>query len=134
MAKNFRISLGAAGPMADRPHDGKGKVIYSPEEVEQINREQNRRHLNGAELEAMTALVTAGNIFIQTAPVLFDHADHIGKKRQLKGLVTQFRRLMTKLNMAAEVRQMGAVCGQLENAKMDIKVLPQLRREDGRRL
>ena len=124
MAKNFRISLGAAGPMADHPHDGKGKVIYTPEEVEQINREQNRRHLNGAELEAMMALVTAGNILIQTAPVLFDHADHIGKKRQLKGLVTQFRRLMKKLHMAVELRQMGAVCGQLENAKICVSAEP----------
>lgn len=124
MAKNFRISLGAAGPAAGLPYDAKGNVIYTPAQVEAINREQNRRHLNGAELEAMMALITAGNILIQTAPVLFDHAEHIGKRRQLKGLVTQFRRLMTKLNMAAEVRQMGAVCGQLENAKICVSAEP----------
>lgn len=124
MAKNFRISLGAAGPAAGLPYDAKGNVIYTPEQVEQINREQNRRRLNGAEMEAMTALITAGNVIIQTAPVLFDHADHIGKRRQLKGLVTQFRRLMTKLNMAVEVRQMGAVCGQLENAKICVSAEP----------
>ena len=124
MAKNFRISLGAAGPVVGMPMDAKGNVIYTPEQVDEINREQNRRRLNGAELEAMTALITAGNIIIQTAPVLFDQAEHIGKKRQLKGTVTQFRRLMTKLNMAVEVRQMGAICGQLENAKICVSAEP----------
>lgn len=124
MAKNFRISLGAAGPVPGMPMDAKGNVIYTPEQVEAINREQNRRHLNGAEMEAMTALITAGNILIQTAPVLFDHADHIGKRSQLKRLVTQYRKLMTKLNMAVEVRQMCAICGQLENAKICVSAEP----------
>jgi hypothetical protein len=61
MAKNFRISLGAAGPVVGMPMDAKGNVIYTPDQVDEINREQNRRRLNGAELEAMTALITAGN-------------------------------------------------------------------------
>lgn len=124
MAKNFRISLGAAGPVTGLPYDAKGNVVYTPEQVERINTEQNRRRVNGAEMEAMTALVTAGNILIQTAPVLFDHAEHIGKRSQLKRLVTQYRKLMTKLNMAVEVRQMGAICGQLENAKICVSAEP----------
>ena len=50
MAKNFRISLGAAGPMADHPYDGQGKVIYSPEEVEQI-----KKRMKEAEIDSLTA-------------------------------------------------------------------------------
>ena len=30
MAKNFRISLGAAGPAAGLPYDAKGNVIHTP--------------------------------------------------------------------------------------------------------
>lgn len=124
MAKNFRISLGAAGPVTGLPYDAKGNVIYTAEQVARINQEQHRRRLSGAEMEAMTAAITAGNILIQTAPVLHDQAAHIGKHSQLKRLVTQLRRLLTKLNMAVEVRQMGAVCGQLENAKICVSAEP----------
>ena len=124
MAKNFRISLGAAGPVTGLPYDAKGNVVYTPDQVERINTEQNRRRVNGAEMEAMMALITAGNILIQSAPVLLDHADHIGKRSQLKRLVTQYRKLMTKLNMAVEVRQMGAICGQLENARICVSAEP----------
>ena len=124
MAKNFRISLGAAGPAAGLPYDAKGNVIYTAEQVARINQEQHRRRLSGAEMEAMTAAITAGNILIQTAPVLHDQAAHIGKHSQLKRLVTQLRRLLTKLNMAVEVRQMGAICGQLENMKICVSAEP----------
>lgn len=127
MAKNFRISLGAAGPVAGLPYDAKGNVIYTPDQVERLNREQNRRRANGAEMEAMMAAITAGNLLIQTAPVLYEHADHIGKRPQLKRLVTQLRRLLTKLNMAIEVRQMGAVCGQFENARISVSAEPAAR-------
>lgn len=124
MAKNFRISLGAAGPAAGLPYDAKGNVIYTAEQVARINQEQHRRRLSGAEMEAMTAAITAGNILIQTAPVLHDQAAHIGKHSQLKRLVTQLRRLLTKLNMAVEVRQMGAICGQLEKMKICVSAEP----------
>lgn len=124
MAKNFRISLGAAGPALGMPMDAKGNVIYTPEQVAAINQEQGRRRISGAEMEAMVAMISAGNMMIQAAPVLFDHAAHIGKQPQLKRLVTQFRRLMTKLNMAVEVRQMGAICGQFENAKISVSAEP----------
>lgn len=50
MAKNFRISLGAAGPAAGLPYDAKGNVVYTPDQVERINTEQNRRRVNGAEM------------------------------------------------------------------------------------
>ena len=115
MSKNFRISPGAAGPVGPMPHDTRGNVIYTPEQVDAINREQNRRRISGQQMECMTALVTAGNLVIQSVPPLFDLADHIGKKRQLKSLVTQMRKLFTALNMAVEVRQMGAICAQVEN-------------------
>ena len=124
MAKNFRISLGAAGPVTGLPYDAKGNVVYTPDQVDRINTEQNRRRVNGAEMEAMMALITAGNILILSAPVLLDIADHIGKRSQLKRLVTQYRKLMTKLNMAVEVRQMGAICGQLENARICVSAEP----------
>ena len=124
MAKNFRISLGAAGPVAGLPYDAKGNVVYTPDQVERLNLEQGRRRVTGAEMEAMMAAVAAGNILIQTAPVLYEHADHIGKRSQLKRLVTQFRKLMTRLNMAIEVRQMGAICGQFENARISVSAEP----------
>ena len=127
MAKNFRISLGAAGPAPGMPMDAKGNVIYTPEQVEAINQQQGRRRITGAEMEAMVAMISAGNMMIQAAPVLFDHAAHIGKRAQLKRLVTTMRRLMTKLNMAVEVRQMGAICGQLENAKICVSAEPAAR-------
>lgn len=120
MAKNFRISLGAAGPVPGMPHDTKGNVIYTPEQVEIINREQNRRTISGREMECMMGLITAGNLIIQCAPVLMDHAHHIGKRANLKRLVTQMRRLFQALNMAVEVRQMGAICGQMENAHITV--------------
>ena len=84
MAKNFRISLGAAGPVAGLPYDAKGNVVYTAEQVVRINQEQNRRKISGAEMEAMVSAVTAGNILIQAAPVLYEHAAHIGKQSQLK--------------------------------------------------
>lgn len=124
MAKNFRINLGSAGPAPGMPIDAKGNVIYTPDQVDAINRQQNRRRVTGPEMEAMTALIAAGNILIQTAPVLFDHAKHVGKLPQLKRLVTTYRRLMTKLNMAVEVRQMGAICGQFENARICVSAEP----------
>lgn len=127
MAKTFRISLGAAGPVAGLPCDAKGNVVYTAEQVVRINQEQHRRRISGAEMEAMISAVTAGNILIQAAPVLHDQAAHIGKHSQLKRLVTQMRRLLTKLNMAVEVRQMGAICGQLENAKISVSAEPAAR-------
>lgn len=120
MAKNFRIRLGAAGPVPGMPHDARGNVVYTPEQVEIINREQNRRTITGREMECMMGLVTAGNLIIQCAPVLMDHAQHIGKRANLKRLVTQMRRLFQALNMAVEVRQMGAICGQMENAHITV--------------
>lgn len=120
MAKNFRINLGTAGTIPGMPYDAKGNVIYTPEQVDEINREQNRRRISGREMECMTSLITAGNLIIQTAPVLMDHAHHIGKRTNLKRLVTQMRRLFQDLNMAVEVRQMGAICGQMENAHITV--------------
>ena len=48
-------------------------------------------------------------------PVLYEHAEHRGKKQQLKGLITTIRNLMTTLNMAVSLRQMGSICTQMEN-------------------
>lgn len=120
MAKNFRISLGAAGIVPNMPHDTKGNIIYTQEQVETLNRTQNRRPISGREMECMQGLITAGNLIIQCAPVLFDHAEHIGKRANLKRLVTQMRRLFKQLNMSVEVRQMGAICGQIENAHITV--------------
>lgn len=120
MAKNFRISLGAAGPVPGMPHDAKGNVIYTAHQVAAINQEQHRRRITGHEMECMMGMVTAGNLILQTAPALYDHAAYIGKLPNLKRMVTQMRRLITKLNMAVEVRQMGAICGQMENAHITV--------------
>lgn len=41
MAKMFRISRGAAGQTPGIMHDAKDYAIYTPEQVEALNREQN---------------------------------------------------------------------------------------------
>ncbi len=118
MARNFRISAGAGGPAPGILHDTKGNSIYTPEQVDQINREGNRRHASGAEIEAMIGIVAAGNVMIHCAPTLYDHARHCGKLPQLKRIITTLRRLVTNLNMHVEVRQMGSICSQLENCHL----------------
>ena len=120
MAKNFRISLGAAGPVVGMPLDTKGNVIYTTEQVEQINAMQNRRRITGHEMECMQALITAGNLIINVYGDLLEHAAHIGKRANLKRLVTQMRRLFTALNMAVDVRQMGAIVGQIQNMHITV--------------
>ena len=120
MAKNFRINMGAAGPVVGMPLDTKGNVIYTPEQVEQINAMQNRRRITGHEMECMQALITAGNLIINVYGDLLEHAAHIGKRANLKRLVTQMRRLFTALNMAVDVRQMGAIVGQIQNMHITV--------------
>lgn len=120
MAKNFRINMGAAGPVVGMPLDTKGNVIYTPEQVELINKEQNRRRITGHEMECMQALITAGNLVINVYSDLLEHAAHIGKRANLKRLVTQMRRLFTALNMAVDVRQMGAIVGQIQNMHITV--------------
>lgn len=120
MAKNFRLSLGAAGPVPGMPMDAKGNVIYTPEQVEQIDREQKRRKISGHEMECLEAMIVAGNLMLQVAPSLYEHAADCGKRTQLKRLITQMRRLITALNMHVSVRQMGAICGQVENCHITV--------------
>lgn len=124
MAKMFRISRGAAGPTPGIMHDAKDYAIYTPEQVEALNREQNRRHITGAEMEAMICLTVGGNLLIKHAPVIYHHAEHRGKLRQLKRLITTTRNLLTTLNMAVEVRQMGSICTQLENNCISVSSEP----------
>lgn len=120
MAKNFRISPGAGGPCPGMPIDPKGNHIYTAEQVELLNREQNRRQISGAEMEAMMGMVTGGNLMLAYAPVLYEHAKHCGKLPQLKRLITTMRNLMKTLNMHVSVRQMGSICSQMENAHITV--------------
>lgn len=120
MAKNFRISPGAGGPAPGMPVDTRGNHVYTPAQVEQIDREGNRRKITGAEMECMMGLVAGGNVILNCAPTLYDHARHCGKLPQLKRLVTTMRRLITALNMHISVRQMGSICTQMENAHITV--------------
>ena len=120
MAKMFRISRGAAGPTPGIMHDTQDYAIYTPEQVEALNREQDRRHVTGAEMEALICMIVGGNLIIQNAPILYEHAELRGKKQRLKSLATSIRNLMTTLNMAVNLRQMGSICTQLE--KMCVSV------------
>lgn len=52
-------------------------MIYTPEEVAEINSIDNRRRVSGAELSAIMGLIAAGNVLVSTAPDLYDHAEHI---------------------------------------------------------
>ena len=120
MAKNFRISPGAGGPSPGMPIDLKGNHVYTAEQVALIDQEGNRRHITGAEMEAMMGMVTGGNLMLNCAPALYEHAKHCGKLTQLKRLITTMRRLMTHLNMHVSVRQMGEICSQMENAHITV--------------
>lgn len=123
MAKNMRIRCGTAGGI-NRPIDARGNMVYTADEVAEINRIDNRRRASGAELEAMMGAIAAGNILIAVAPMLYDHASHVGKVPQLKRLVTTFRRLMVTLNMHLDITQMNTIVGNMADAHLTVSSNP----------
>ena len=123
MAKNLRIRCGIPGGI-NRPFDSRGNMVYTPEEVAEINRIDNRRRVSGAELSALMGLIAAGNVLVSTAPELYDHAEHIGKLAQLKRLVTTYRHLMVDLNMHLDITQMNTIAGNMANAHISLSSNP----------
>ncbi len=124
MAKNFRIQDHGARSDMTRPIDARGNAVYTQAEVDQINAEGNRRHITGAEMEALMGMIAAGNLITQCAKMLSDHAAHIGSQTTLKRLVTQLRNQIVKLNMHVETRQMGAIASQMADAYITISANP----------
>lgn len=124
MAKNFRIHDPGARSDMTRPVDARGNAIYTDEEVRKIDEMGARRHITGAEMEAMMGLIAAGNMLTQCAMMISDHAAHIGAAVTLERLVTQTRNLIVRLNMHVETRQMGAIAGQMADANVTISATP----------
>lgn len=122
MSKQFRIQTPGGCP--GRPIDGRGKAIYTMDEVDRINRVDGRRRVTGAEMEAMMGMIAAGNMILSCAPTLYEHAAVAGCSPTLKRLATQFRNLMVKLNMRIDVRQMGAIASQMADATITISANP----------
>ena len=123
MAKNLRIRCGIPGGI-NRPFDSRGNMVYTPDEVAEINRIDSRRRVSGAELSAIMGLIAAGNVLVSTAPELYDHAEHIGKQSQLKRLVTTYRHLMVDLNMHLDITQMNTIAGNMANAHISLSSNP----------
>ncbi|MGN1367344.1 MAG: hypothetical protein ACI4WX_00610 [Aristaeellaceae bacterium] len=102
MAKYFRIHDPGARSDMTRPVDARGNAVYTDEEVRKIDEMGARRHITGAEMEALMGLIAAGNMLTQCAMMISGHAAHIGAAVTLKRLVTQLRNLIVRLNMHVE--------------------------------
>lgn len=122
MAKTFRIHDPAGA--INRPVDTRGNAIYTPEEVERINSEFNRRRLNGNEMEQMIGLVSAGNLFRSCAKHLEGHAAHTGDLAMLKRVSTQLKTIVVRLANAIECRQLGSVMSQTHNCRLTVAADP----------
>ena len=122
MAKQFRIRN--MGGHITAPIDAKGNVIYTAEEVERINAEFNRRHINGNEMEQMVGLVAGGNLVRQCIAELMGHAEHAGQARLAKQVSTMLKTLAVRLATAVECRQLGAIMAQTDGAKITVAATP----------
>ena len=120
MAKNFRIRDQGGHTDPNRPVDLNGNAVYSPEEVDRINKAGGRQRISGEEQEAMIGLLAASKLMNLCGPILLDHAAYVGKKTHLKRLNTQFRRLMVALSQKIETRQMGAITNQMTDVNITV--------------
>lgn len=121
MSRQFRI--GNDG-VINQPIDARGNLVFSAEDVERINREQNRRRITGPEKEAMMCIIAAGDLLRQCAVVLEDHARHAGKLKHLRSLATQSKTCVVALSMAVECRQLGSLTGQMRGSTITVSANP----------
>lgn len=123
MAKSFRIQ-NMAGHITS-PVDARGNVLYTAEDVDAINKEFDRRRLNGNEMEQMIGLVSAGNLFRACAKDLETHADHTGNRALLRRVSAMIKTVAVRLANQVECRQMGAILAQTDGAKVTVAATPQ---------
>ena len=119
MAKSFRIRENGSHYPA-QPSDTKGNMIFSPQQVEAIDREQNRIRISGTEQEAVMALIAAGNMFTQAVPMLEELARHAGVLSRLRRSLTNMRKSIIAMNMHIATRQMGAIASQMADSQITI--------------
>lgn len=119
MAKSFRIrENGSHYP--GQPSDTKGNMIFSPQQVEAIDLEQNRIRISGSEQEAMMAMIAAGNMFTQAVPMLEGLARHAGVLPRIRQSLTLMRKAIIAMNMHIATRQMGAIASQMADSTITI--------------
>lgn len=118
MAKQFRIQ--ETSRQFVRPVDARGNMVFSAEDVAQIDAEQNRIRISGAEQEAMMAMIAAGNLFTQAVPMLEELARHAGVLPRLRQSLTIMRKAILAMNMHIAVRQMGAIASNMADSTITI--------------
>ena len=119
MAKSFRIRE-SGSHIPNMPSDTKGNMIFTPEQVEAIDREENRIRISGSEQEAMMAMIAAGNLFTQAVPMLEALAKHAGVLPRLRQSLTIMRKSIIAMNMHIATRQMGAIASQMADSTITI--------------
>lgn len=122
MAKQFRVKN--VGSHISGPVDTRGNVIYTPEEVDAINAQFNRRRLNGNEMEQMIGLISAGNLFRQCAKDLENHAEHTGNRAFLRRVCAMIKTVAVRMANQVECRQVGSILAQTDNAKITVAATP----------
>lgn len=119
MAKSFRIrETGSHYP--GQPADTKGNMIFTPQQVDAIDREQNRIRISGSEQEAMMAMIAAGNMVTQAVPMLEELARHAGVLPRVRQALTNLRKSIIAMNMHIATRQMGAIASQMADSTITI--------------
>lgn len=118
MAKQFRIrnTMGHYQRLAD----ARGNLVYTEEEVELINRENDRIRISGNEMEQMIGFVAAGNLLRQCAAELADFAKETGNLTMLKRVSTNLKTIAVRLANRIEARQLGSIMGSTDKAKLTI--------------
>jgi len=119
MAKSFRIRE-TGSHIPGMPSDTKGNMIFTPQQVEAIDREENRIRISGSEQEAMMAMIAAGNLFTQAVPMLEALARHAGVLPRLRQSLTIMRKSIIAMNMHIATRQMGAIASQMADSTITI--------------
>ncbi len=119
MAKSFRIRE-TGSHIPGMPSDTKGNMIFTPQQVEAIDREENRIRVSGSEQEAMMAMIAAGNLFTQAVPMLEALARHAGVLPRLRQSLTIMRKSIIAMNMHIATRQMGAIASQMADSTITI--------------
>lgn len=123
MAKSFRIREGGTH-IPGVPTDAKGNMIFTQNQVDAIDREENRIRITGREQEAMMALIAAGNLFTQGVPLLEDLARHAGVLPRIRQSLTLMRKAIVAMNMHIATRQMGAIASQMADSTITISAAP----------
>lgn len=123
MAKNFRIR-GNPGNDLKRSMDGRGRLIYTEEEIRAINEAQGRHRISGEEAEGMMALIAATNILTPCVDTLADHARRSACLKWLRMGKTLIRKAVVMMNGKLDVRQMNAIASQMIDATISVSANP----------